>query len=58
MDKLFAQYEQQAEADKRKVASAATTEKPTSQMGMKELRETGLSLPIGEDTRSYLSSFL
>ena len=51
MDKLLAQYEQQAEADKRRVTDTAARPKPTSQMGMKELRETGLAQPLSSDTK-------
>ena len=51
LDQLFAQYEQQAEADKSKVATAAIVENFASQKSMKELRESGLSQPIGQDTK-------
>ena len=51
LDQLFAQYEQQAEADKRKLAAANTKERSPSQKSMKELRECGLSQPLGQDTR-------
>ena len=51
LDNLLAQYEQQAEADKSRVTDTAAKLKPTSQMGMKELRETGLAQPISSDTK-------
>lgn len=51
LDKLLAQYDQQAEADKCRVAVAAVKPKSTAQMGMKELREAGLSQPISADTK-------
>ncbi|CAK0782678.1 hypothetical protein CVIRNUC_005873 [Coccomyxa viridis] len=53
LDKLLAQYEQQAEADKRRVTDTAARPKPTSQMGMKELRETGLAQPLSSDTKGF-----
>ena len=51
LDNLLAQYEQQAEADKRRVTDTAAKPKPTSQMSMKDLRETGLAQPISSDTK-------
>ena len=48
---MLAQYEQQAEADKRRVTDTAARPKPTSQMGMKELRETALAQPLSSDTK-------
>lgn len=50
LDKLLHQYEAEAEADKRKVLSAAKR-KPAGQKGMAELRETGLATPLAEDTK-------
>ncbi len=50
LDKLLEQYNKQAEEDKAKVLSAVG-KKTLSQMGMKELRETGLAQPLSAETK-------
>ena len=50
LDKLLKQYEAQAEEDKRRVLPVAK-EKPASQMGMAQLRETGMSKPLTSDNK-------
>lgn len=58
VDKLFAQYEAEAAADRAKVESKVKKQSQKPNLSMKNIREAGLFAPIGHDNRYALMDLL